>query len=198
MATVGAMIVHDNGCFDKKSYRTYHLEAKDEYAQMRETLSRRVESFSKNSPPDLWIIDGGATLLKLAIDILESNGVFIDAIAISKEKIDAKSHRAKGKADDIIHTKTGMFKLKNSDKRLQWTQNLRDEAHRAAITFHKKTKLKLDKESKLLSIKGISQAKIVKLLNHYGTFEELKNVSVEDISEILSNKDANIIKNFYN
>ena len=97
MATVGAMIVHDNGCFDKKSYRTYHLEAKDEYAQMRETLSRRVESFSKNSPPDLWIIDGGATLLKLAIDILESNGVFIDAIAISKEKIDAKSHRAKGK-----------------------------------------------------------------------------------------------------
>ena len=91
-----------------------------------------------------------------------------------------------------------MFKLKNSDKRLQWTQNLRDEAHRAAITFHKKTKLKLDKESKLLSIKGISQAKIVKLLNHYGTFEELKNVSVEDISEILSNKDANIIKNFYN
>lgn len=198
MATVGAMIVHDNGCFDKKSYRTYHLEAKDEYAQMRETLSRRVESFSKNSPPDLWIIDGGATLLKLAIDILESNGVFIDAIAISKEKIDAKSHRAKGKADDIIHTKIGMFKLKNSDKRLQWTQNLRDEAHRAAITFHKKTKLKLDKESKLLSIKGISQAKIVKLLNHYGTFEELKNVSVEDISEILSNKDANIIKNFYN
>ena len=198
MATVGAMIVHDNGKFDKKSYRTYHLKAKDEYAQMRETLTRRVESFSKNSPPDLWIIDGGATLLKLAIDILESNGVFIDVIAISKEKIDAKSHRAKGKADDIIHTQNDIFKLKNSDKRLQWTQNLRDEAHRCAITFHKKTKLKIDKESKLLSLKGISQAKIVKLLNHYGTFEELKNVSVEDISEILSRKDAKTIKSFYN
>jgi excinuclease ABC subunit C len=142
VATVGAMIVYENGEFDKKSYRTYHLDAKDEYAQMRETLTRRVNSFSKNSPPDLWIIDGGATLLKLAFEIIDSAGVFIDIIAISKEKVDAKAHRAKGKADDIIYTKDDIFKLKNSDKRLQWTQNLRDEAHRSAITFHKKNKIK--------------------------------------------------------
>ena len=90
VATVGAMIVYNNGKFEKKSYRTYHLQAKDEYAQMRETLSRRVDSFSKNSPPDLWIIDGGTTLLKLAKDILDSCAVYIDVIAISKEKIDAK------------------------------------------------------------------------------------------------------------
>ena len=197
VATVGAMIVYDNFTFDKKSYRTYHLKAKDEYAQMRETLTRRVESFSKNSPPDLWIIDGGTTLLKLAKEILDSSGVFIDVIAISKEKIDAKSHRAKGKANDIIHTVNESFTLKNTDKRLQWTQNLRDEAHRSAITFHKKTKIKLDKESKLLSLKGISQAKIVKLLNHFGTFEELKKLSVEEISSVLNVKDANIIKDIY-
>lgn len=197
IATVGAMIVYEDGIFDKKSYRTYHLDAKDEYAQMRETLTRRVNSFSKNSPPDLWIIDGGTTLLKLASEILESCGVFIDVIAISKEKIDAKSHRAKGKANDIIHTKDESFKLKNSDKRLQWTQNLRDEAHRSAITFHKKTKLKLDKESKLLNLQGISQAKIKKLLNHFTTFEALKKLSTEEIASVLNNKDAKIIKNIY-
>ncbi|MFT5836315.1 MAG: excinuclease ABC subunit C [Sulfurimonas sp.] len=197
VATVGAMIVYEDGKFDKKSYRTYHLDAKDEYAQMRETLTRRVESFSKNSPPDLWIIDGGATLLKLAFEIVNSAGVFIDIIAISKEKIDAKSHRAKGKADDIIHTKNDIFKLKNSDKRLQWTQNLRDEAHRSAIGFHKKTKLKLDKESKLLSLKGISQAKVQKLLNHFGTFEALKSLSIEEINSVLNINDAKIIKNIY-
>ncbi|MCD6433857.1 MAG: excinuclease ABC subunit UvrC, partial [Sulfurimonas sp.] len=174
VATVGAMVVYENGKFDKKNYRTYHLKAKDEYAQMRETLTRRVESFSKNSPPDLWIIDGGTTLLKLALEILESCGVFIDVIAISKEKIDAKSHRAKGKANDIIHTINESFSLKPSDKRLQWTQNLRDETHRSAINFHKKTKLKLDKESKLLTLQGISTPKIKKLLNHFGTFETLK------------------------
>lgn len=197
-ATVGAMVVYENSKFDKKSYRTYHLDAKDEYAQMRETLTRRVESFSKNSPPDLWIIDGGTTLLKLALDILDSSAVFIDVIAISKEKIDAKSHRAKGKANDIIHTLNESFKLKSTDKRLQWTQNLRDEAHRSAITFHKKTKLKLDKESKLLSLHGISEAKVKKLLNHFGTFEELKSLSVNDISDVLNKKDAEIIKKFYN
>jgi len=197
VATVGAMVVYDNNKFDKKSYRTYHLKAKDEYAQMRETLSRRIDSFSKNSPPDLWILDGGATLLKLALEILSSNGIFLDVIAISKEKTDAKAHRARGKAKDILHVKNNLFKLLETDKRLQWVQNLRDEAHRSAITFHKKTKLKLDKESKLLTLKGISQAKIVKLLNYFGTFEALKTLSIEDISSILNEKDAQIIKNIY-
>ncbi len=197
VATVGAMIVYEDGNFDKKSYRTYHLKAKDEYAQMRETLTRRVESFSKSSPPDLWIIDGGSTLLKLTSEILDSHGVFLDVIAISKEKIDAKTQRARGKANDIIHTKNHIFSLKNSDKRLQWVQNLRDEAHRSAITFHKKTKLKLDKESKLLNINGISQAKIKKLLNHFGTFEALKNLKLEEISSVLNTKDAKVIKNIY-
>ena len=164
---------------------------------MRETLTRRVESFSKNSPPDLWIIDGGSTLLKLALEIVDSAGVFIDVIAISKEKIDAKSHRAKGKADDILHTKYEIFKLKNSDKRLQWVQNLRDEAHRSAISFHKKTKLKLDKESKLLNLKGISQAKVVKLLSHFGTFEALKFTTLDEIALVLNENDAKVIKNIY-
>ena len=197
VATVGAMIVYDSSKFDKKSYRTYHLEAKDEYAQMRETLTRRVKSFEKNSPPDVWIIDGGTTLLKLAREILDSCAVFIDVIAISKEKIDAKSHRAKGKALDILHTSNESFKLKASDKRLQWVQNLRDEAHRSAITFHKKTKLKLDKESKLLNVHGISPAKVKKLLNHFGTFESLKSLSLEDISAVLNASDAKLIKNIY-
>jgi excinuclease ABC subunit C len=198
MATVGAMVVYENSKFDKKSYRTYHLEAKDEYAQMRETLSRRVESFSKNPPPDLWIIDGGTTLLKLASEILHSSGVLLDVIAISKEKIDAKSHRAKGKAHDILHTLDESFKLSPNDKRLQWAQNLRDEAHRSAISFHKKTKLKLDKESRLLTLKGISQAKVQKLLNHFGTFESLKTLTLDDISDVLNLKDAKTIKNIYN
>ena len=197
VATVGAMAVYENKRFDKQSYRIYHLNAKDEYSQMRETLSRRVDGFVKSSPPDLWIIDGGAALLNLALEILESNGVYIDVIAVSKEKIDAKAHRAKGKAKDIIYTKENIFKLQESDKRLQLVQKLRDEAHRCAINFHKKTKLKLDKQSRLLNLKGISQAKIVKLLKHFGTFDTIKNSSIEEISSILNPKDANTIKDIY-
>jgi excinuclease ABC subunit C len=196
-ATVGAMIVYDDGEFEKSSYRTYNLQAKDEYSQMREMLTRRIESFEKNSPPDLWILDGGTTLLSLALELIASSAVFLDVIAISKEKIDAKSHRAKGEAKDIIHTKEQSFHLQGSDKRLQFVQKLRDEAHRCAITFHKKTKLKLDQQSNLLELKGISKAKIQKLLNYFGTFEAVREANEFDIATVLNKKDAKTIKDFY-
>ena len=154
---------------------------------MRETLTRRIEAFAKEGVPDLWIIDGGATLLSLARELLDSNGVRLDVIAISKEKIDAKSHRAKGKARDIIHTVNGAITLSESDRRLQWVQRLRDEAHRFAITFHKKTKLKKDQQSQLLTLHGISEAKIKKLLNHFGTFEMLRTVPESEIATLRNN-----------
>ena len=196
-APVGAMICFEDGKFNKKAYRQYHLQSLDEYAQMRETLTRRIESFSKNAPPDLWILDGGSTLLALAKGLLDSNGVNLDLIAISKEKIDKKSHRAKGQAKDIIHSVNESFSLSVSDKRLQWVQRLRDEAHRYAITFHKKTKLKNDQESTLLQTKGIGPAKVKKLLNHFGTFEALRKASQADLCLVVGINDAVAIKKVY-
>lgn len=196
-APVGAMITYDNGHFDKKGYRTYHLQNRDEYAQMKEILTRRIEGFSNNPPPDLWILDGGATLRTLAIDLLASFGVHLDVIAISKEKIDAKSHRAKGSARDILHTDDSTLRLESSDKRLQFIQMLRDEAHRCAITFHKKTKLKIDQESKLLTISGISRAKIHKLIDYFETFEAIAKSDFVTLSELVGKKDAENIQKYY-
>jgi excinuclease ABC subunit C len=203
-ATVGAMIVWDENLnsFDKKSFRHYNLESKDEYSQMREMLIRRVESFEKNPAPDLWIIDGGETLLKLAYDIVLSVGVNLDIIAIAKEKLDAKAHRAKGAAKDIIHykVKNGEFKslnLSTSDKRLQFVQRQRDEAHRFVINFHKKQKRTEDKQISLLQIKGIGDAKIKKLLLYFGEFEKIKSASIEELKNVLNEKDALIISNYF-
>lgn len=196
-ATVGAMITYENGHFDKKGYRTYHLESRDEYGQMSEMLRRRIEGFESNPPPDLWVIDGGSTLRTLAVDLLTSHGIHLDVIAISKEKIDAKSHRAKGSARDILHTKNELLRLEPTDKRLQFIQMLRDEAHRSAITFHKKTKLKNDQESKLLTLKGISQAKIHKLIDYFGTFEKIAQSDLETLTELIGQKDAENIQKYY-
>ncbi len=196
-APVGAMVVWEEDGFKKSAYRHYHLEARDEYAQMKELLTRRIESFSKEAAPDLWVIDGGATLLKLAYELLQSSGANVDVIAIAKEKVDAKAHRAKGKAQDIVHTTAGEFRLKPSDKRLQFIQRIRDEAHRFAITFHKRTKLKEDRQSELLQLHGISEAKVKKLINYFGTFEAIREASEEEISTILNKKDAKIIKKMY-
>ncbi len=200
-ATVGAMIVWENGKFKKSDYRHYHLDAKDEYSQMKELLTRRAKSFDKNSPPELWLIDGGAVQLNLAKEILDSTGANVDVLAISKEKIDAKAHRAKGKAKDKIYffnnNEIEKISLNENDKRLQFLQMLRDEAHRFAIEFHRKTKLKEDKEIELLKIKGIGKAKMTKLLNYFGSFENIKKASFEELKNILNEKDANSIIEFF-
>lgn len=202
-ARVGGMVVWDKEKenFDKSSYRHYNLESLDEYSQMREVLFRRVESFSKNSPPDLWIIDGGTTLLNLAYEIISSIGVNLDIIAISKQKVDAKAYRAKGNAKDILHFKSSdgyqSLTLLPSDRRLQFVQRLRDEAHRFAISFHKKQKRKEDKEISLLQIKGIGEAKIKKLLLYFGEFEKIKNSNFEELRNVLNDSDAkNIVEYF--
>ncbi|PHR72038.1 MAG: excinuclease ABC subunit C [Arcobacter sp.] len=200
-ATVGAMVVWEEG-WVKGDYRHYNLEAKDEYAQMREVLLRRIDSFEKNPAPDLWILDGGSTLLKLAHDLINSHGVNLEAIAISKEKVDAKSNRSKGSANDILHyIKNGKYielKLKPSDQRLQFVQRQRDEAHRFVISFHKKQKRAEDKQISLLQIKGIGEAKVKKLLSYFGTFEEIKTADSIKLQEILNKKDSDLVFNHFN
>ena len=193
-ATVGAVIKW-NEKFIKKEYRHYNLKAKDEYAQMKELLTRRIESFSKNSPPDLMVIDGGETLLKLAQKIVKQNSVFVDIIAIAKEKRDAKAMRAKGKANDIIYTKDGEFKLSPGDKRLQFVQNIRDESHRFAISFFKKQKLKEDREISLLAKRGVGEATIRKLLQYFDTFENIEKATLKEIEGVVGTKIAYSIKN---
>ena len=199
-ATVGAMVVWEEK-FIKADFRHYNLEALDEYSQMKEMLIRRVESFEKNPAPDLWILDGGLTLLKLAYDIIESVGVNIDIIAIAKEKIDAKAHRAKGAAKDILHYKSDdkfkELKLSSSDQRLHFVQRQRDEAHRFVINFHKKQKRKEDKQISLLQLHGIGEAKVKKLLLYFGTFDAIKKANVETLKEVLNEKDAIVLFNHF-
>jgi len=196
-ATVGAIVVWDDNKFIKDDYRVYNLEAKDEYAQMKEMLSRRVLKFDINNPPDMWVLDGGATLVKLAYDIICSVGVDIPIVGIAKEKRDAKANRSKGGAKDIIYTKDDILKLPISDKRLQFIQRLRDEAHRSAINFHKKQKRKEDKQISLLEIKGIGKAKITKMLNYFGSFEEIQKASLDELEIVLNKKDAINVYEFY-
>jgi excinuclease ABC subunit C len=192
-ASVGSKIVWNNG-FKKDEYRHYNLESKDEYSQMRELLTKRAESFNKLSPPDLWLIDGGQSQINIAKEVIDSVGIDIDILGIAKEKIDAKAHRAKGGAEDKIYSFDGIHKLGKDNKLLQFLQKLRDEAHRFAISFHRKQKLKKDKEIELLKIKGIGDAKIKRLLDYFGSFENIKKASLEELCKIIDKKSA---KNLY-
>ena len=193
-ATVGGMVVWDEGKWDKNSYRRYELQAKDEYGQMQELLSRRIEKFSTEPAPDLWILDGGKANLNLALKLLQEAGVNLDVIAIAKEKLDAKAHRAKGASKDLIYTDQGIIELKPNDERLLWIQRQRDEAHRYAITYHQNKKRKEDTQLSLLHTKGVGKATVKKLIDYFGTFEAIENASIEELTQVIGSKVAHLIK----
>jgi excinuclease ABC subunit C len=194
VATVGGMIVWDEAKWDKRSYRRYILHERDEYGQMKEMLSRRIADFKEHPAPDLWILDGGQANLNLAIQLLKEKNINLDVIAIAKEKLDAKAHRAKGAAKDLTYTVNGLLELKANDKRLHWIQRQRDEAHRYAITYHQNKKRKEDTQISLLNKKGIGKATVKKLIDYFGTFEAIENASITDIERVTNKKISNIIK----
>ncbi len=194
VAVVGGMVVWNEGKWDKSSYRRYKLEARDEYGQMKEMLSRRIRDFKTHPAPDLWILDGGQANLNLARTLLKEAQINLDVIAIAKEKLDAKAHRAKGAAKDLLYTTQGIVELKSNDKRLHWIQRQRDEAHRYAITYHQNKKRKDDTQISLLNKKGIGKATVKKLINYFGTFEAIENASMEEIEKVTNKRISTIIK----
>lgn len=183
-ASVGAMVRYEHGEWAKQNYRHMHLNSKNDYDQMKESLTARALRFDKLSPPDLWVIDGGEVLLNLACEILASSGANVDVIAISKEKIDAKAHRAKGEAKDKIYTKNGSFSLSTSDKKLQFFQKMRDESHRFVISFHRKTRQKNDMQRSILKQAGLSEGSIAKLISFYGSFDKISEANLDEVAKI--------------
>jgi excinuclease ABC subunit C len=195
VAIVGGMVVWDEGTWDKSSYRRYKLEARDEVGQMKEMLTRRIADFKDHPAPDLWILDGGQANLNLARSLLREENINLNVIAIAKEKLDAKAHRAKGAAKDILYTAHGIIELKSSDPRLHWIQRQRDEAHRYAITYHQNLKRKNDTQISLLNKKGVGKATVKKLIDYFGTFEAIGSASEEEIEKVTNKRTSKIIKN---
>ena len=196
-ANVGAKVVWYNDKFQKQEYRHYNLESLDEYSQMRELLLKRAKSFDKLSPPDLWLIDGGIAQVKIAKEIIDSVGIDIDVLGIAKEKIDAKANRSKGGANDKIYSLEEVYKLDKNSDILQFLQKLRDEAHRFAISFHRKQKLKEDKQIEILKVNGIGDAKIKRLLDYFGNFENIKNATLEELQKVIDKKTALNLVNYF-
>jgi excinuclease ABC subunit C len=193
-APVGAMVVWDEGKWEKASYRRYRLESRDEYHQMEEMLQRRIGDFDTSPPPDAWLLDGGETLRKLAESLLAQAGVHLPVLAIAKEKLDAKAHRAKGAARDILHGPNGEVRLESGDPRLQWCQRLRDEAHRFALAYHRKSKRKKDSRISLLEKRGIGPATVKKLLDYFGSFEAIEKADSETIASVAGKRVADALR----
>ena len=187
-SAVGAKIVYENGDFTKNAYKRYALSGSDEYAQMTELLTRRANRFDDDAPPDLWLLDGGSAQIKIAREVIASSGANVDILGIAKEKVNHKAYRAKGGARDILRSADLELRLEKNDERLMFLQKLRDEAHRFAISFHRKKGRKSLEQSALQG--KYSPAQIKKLLNYFGSFESVQNADEGTIKEVLKRRKA--------
>ena len=185
---VGAMIVVGQNGFDNKNYRKFNIKSRDistsdDYAMMREVLTRRFAKLSEkdfqDSFPDLVVIDGGKGQLNIAIDIIKENKIKdIEVISISKDK-----NRKYG--NEKIHSKDkGVFILDKNDPIFFFLQRIRDEAHRFAIGSHRTRRVKQINYSRLDDIEGVGLKRKQQLMRHFGSIKSISEASFDDIIKV--------------
>jgi excinuclease ABC subunit C len=187
---VGAMIVAGPEGFRKNAYRKFNIKRAetvpgDDFAMMREVLSRRFARLEKEDPertsgewPDLLLIDGGKGQLSAVCETMEDAGVHdIPVVAISKGP-DRNAGR------EVMHLPGGReITLPTNDPTLFYLQRLRDEAHRFAIGAHRQKRAKSMVTSPLDEVPGIGPGRKRALLMHFGTARAVKNAALEDLEK---------------
>ncbi|MEK6584481.1 MAG: excinuclease ABC subunit UvrC, partial [Nitrospirota bacterium] len=177
---VGSLVVWQDGGFRKEDYRHYKIKTvtgPDDFAMMGEVVSRRYSRVKDEGTelPDLIIIDGGKGQLNVSMDVLDGLGIRdIAIIGLAKAKED--------KVDRIfLPGASEAIELNAKSAATHLLQRVRDEAHRFAISYHRKLRGKEAMLSELDNIQGIGRGRKLALLKYFGTVELLRNVSVENI-----------------
>lgn len=202
---VGSMVSFVDGQADKSRYRRFKVQAPslpDDYGMMYEVLKRRygkVEDRKEN--PDLLIVDGGKGQLNVALSVLrESNISGVAAIGLAKDKDQGFSKQGKNTADKIyLPNVKDPILLPGYSPSLRYLQKIRDEAHRFAITYHKKLRGKHGLQTILDEVPGIGPVKRKALLKNFGAMQKLQDATQEALRGVtpLTLKDARNIYNFF-
>lgn len=191
--TVASMVVFEGGKPAKKEYRRFKLKTTqgkpDDFKSMAEIMERRYGNETDWPMPDLIVIDGGKGQLNAALPLIRQVGV-VDVPVISLAKR-IEEVFVEGKSDSII--------LSHHMPELQLLQQIRDEAHRFAITYHRKLRGKRNLESILDHIEGIGPKRRQALWKEFGTLEKMKEASVEELEQVesMNRKSAQTLYNFF-
>ncbi|MCH9620914.1 MAG: UvrABC system protein C [Chlamydiia bacterium] len=178
---VASVVVFKHGIPERSLYRNYHIDSKvysDDISAMKEVIKRRYSKIK--TYPDLIIIDGGKGQLGiLDKGLKELNIINIEIAALTKEQ----SRHDKGLTKERIFTpnQKEAYTFDRHSHLLFFLQNIRDEAHRRAITFHRKKKVKNSIASLLDVIEGIGPKKKQLLLKTFGSINGIKNASDEEL-----------------
>ena len=198
--TVGSCVVFDKNMMQNKEYRRYNIEnikPGDDYGAMQQVLERRYRKIISEDlvKPDIILIDGGKGQLGVAKSIMEELGISdIVLVGVSKGPL-----RKSG--TETLFTSNGVIleNIDQSDLGFHLIQQIRDEAHRFAITGHRARRDKARITSSIEEIEGVGIKKRKSLLVYFGGLEGVKKATIEEliIVEGISNKIAEKIFNFF-
>ena len=188
---VGSKVSFKDGKPNKKMYKHFKMETPgpNDFAMMEELLTRRLKMVDRDPEPDLIVFDGGKGQLGMACGVLDKLDLaHIPIIGLAKE-FEEKY---------VPNTKRPIIIPKNN-KALHLLQQVRDESHRFAITYHRKLRSKNIQASSLDDIAGVGKKRKVALLKEFGTLENIKNASIDDLAKIkgMNQKTAENVYNFY-
>lgn len=184
-ATVASCVVFDRGDMQNSEYRRYNITGitpGDDYAAMRDVLTRRYKKVAagEGKRPDLVFIDGGKGQLGVAIEVMAEVG--LDDILLVGI---AKGEDRKPGLETMIFSDTGeMINLEKDNKGLHLLQQIRDEAHRFAITGHRAKRAKARLHSSLEDIEGIGAKRRKALLTRFGGLDGVKNASIDELANV--------------
>jgi excinuclease ABC subunit C len=204
---VGSMVTFENGLPVKKKYKRYKIKTvshSDDYAMMYEVMTRRyTRAFKEDDFPDLTIVDGGKGQLGIARRVFDELGVDrVDIIALAKSKKKAKGHSDSTHSLDervFISNDADPIVPDQDSPELKLLVNIRDEAHRFALAYHKKLRKGQYYKSPLDKIAGIGQVKKRNLLRHFGDIQKIRKASLDELGKVksITSKDTKIIYNYF-
>jgi len=202
---VGSMVSFFDGRPDRSRYRHFKVQAPsfpDDYAMMYEVLKRRYGKWEADQEkPDLLIVDGGKGQLNVALAVLAEVSLqdTLSAIGLAKDKGPSPKKIAEKTADKIYLPNVKDPVLLGHSASLRYLQRIRDEAHRFAITYHKKLRGKHGLRTILDEIPGIGGVKKRALLREFGSLQKTQEASADRLSQIapLTRKDARAVFEFF-
>ena len=188
--TVASMVVFVDGSPDKKSYRRYKIRSTegkpDDFLSMREVTSRRYTS--TDNLPDLIVIDGGQGQLSSALEIIRGAGHSVPVVGLAKQF-------------ELIFVEGSSvpIELPKDSQALKLMQRIRDEAHRFAITYHRRLRRKRNLKSALDNVAGIGSKRRAELFKHFGSLDKIKAATVDELCAVpsMTRAAAQALKEFF-
>ncbi|MBI3935043.1 MAG: excinuclease ABC subunit UvrC [Acidobacteria bacterium] len=191
--TVAAMVVWENGKLRKQEYRKFIVKTvagSDDFASLHEVVGRRYRRLQeeKKPLPDLILIDGGIGQLHAAAEALEELGIINQPLASIAKK------------EEILYVygqESESIQLDRHSPVLHLVQQVRDESHRFAVRFHRQRRDARRLRSELLEVPGIGEAAARRLLEHFGSLENIRMAPIQELQHVVNRRQAEALRRFW-